>query len=96
MDRFKAFAHMVRRRVEDKWDFVIAVDGREGSGKSTAALHFKALYDEKYNLDYVLFDADPLLDAMQTAPPGSCIVLDEAIISLYKREALKDFQVIPW
>lgn len=83
---------MVHRGIEDKWDFVIVVDGREGSGKSTLALHIKAIYDGQYNLNHVLFDASSMVETMRLAPRGSCVVVDEAIISLYKREALKDFQ----
>jgi len=92
MDRLKAFVNMMKKRIQDKWDFVLVVDGREGSGKSTLALHIKALYDGSYNLNHVLFDASRMVEVMQTAPRGSCVLVDEAIISLYKREALKDFQ----
>jgi len=93
VDRLEGFVKMMARGIKQRWDFVIVVDGREGSGKSTLALHIKALYDGSYNLRNVLFDASTMLDVMQTAPRGSCVLVDEAIISLYKREALKDFQM---
>jgi energy-coupling factor transporter ATP-binding protein EcfA2 len=83
---------MMKRGIQQNWDFVLVVDGREGSGKSTLAMHIKALYDGSYNLRNVLFDASRMLQVMQEAPKGSCVLVDEAIISLYKREALKDFQ----
>lgn len=92
MDRLRAFINMVKRGIDQKWDFVMVIDGREGSGKSTLGLHMKAMYDGNYNLDHVLFDATSMVHEMQFAPRGSCIIVDEAIISLYKREALKDFQ----
>jgi energy-coupling factor transporter ATP-binding protein EcfA2 len=84
---------MIKRGIRDRWDFVIVVDGREGSGKSTLALHLKAIYDGNYNLGHVLFDASSMVDVMRTAPRGSCVLVDEAVISLYKREALRDFQI---
>jgi hypothetical protein len=93
MDRLKSFIQMIKRGIEQHWDFVIVVDGREGSGKSTLGLHLKAFYDGYYNLAHVLFDATSMIAEMRLAPRGSCIIVDEAIISLYKREALKDFQM---
>jgi energy-coupling factor transporter ATP-binding protein EcfA2 len=84
---------MVHRGIDDRWDFVIVIDGREGSGKSTLALHMKAIFDGGYNLNNVLFDASSVIRTMRTAKRGSCVLVDEAIISLYKREALKDFQM---
>lgn len=92
-DQLVRFVRMVRRGIEDKWDFVMVVDGREGAGKSTLALQMKAIYDGRYNLDNVLFDATSMIKTMRFAPRKSCVVVDEAIISLYKREALKDFQL---
>lgn len=93
-DRLEGWVNMVKARIRDHWDYVIVVDGREGSGKSTLALHIKALYDGSYNLNHVLFDAESLLEEMEKAPMGSCVMLDEAIISLYKRDSLKEFQTI--
>jgi len=92
-DQLVRFIKMIQRGISDKWDFVIVVDGREGSGKSTLALQMKAIYDGQYSLDNVLFDATGMIQTMRFAPRGSCVVVDEAIISLYKREALKDFQM---
>ena len=93
-DRLEGFITMVKSRIADHWDYVVVLDGREGSGKSTMGLHMKALYDGSYNLRHVLFDAEELIEQMQTAPKGSCIILDEAIISLYKRDSLKEFQTM--
>lgn len=92
-DHLGRFIKMIHRGIADKWDFVIVVDGREGSGKSTLALQMKAMFDEYYNLDHVLFDATSMIETMRFAPRGSCVLVDEAIISLYKREALRDFQM---
>ena len=91
-DRLQSWIGFVRKAIKRHWDMVIVVDGMEGAGKSTLALHMKALYDGRYNLDHVLFDSKDLLDKMESAPSGSCIILDEAITSLYKRESLKEFQ----
>lgn len=93
-DRMDVFIKSVQKAINDHWDYVVVIDGREGSGKSSLALHMKALYDGRYNLDHVLFDAQDLLDEMQHAPKRSCIVLDEAIVSLYKRDSLKEFQTL--
>ncbi len=88
------FVRTIANAIEDHWDYVIVIDGREGSGKSSLALHIKAIYDGKYSLDHVLFDAEELLDVMQNAPKRSCVVMDEAIVSLYKRDSLKEFQTL--
>ena len=57
-DRLEGFITMVKSRIADHWDYVVVLDGREGSGKSTMGLHMKALYDGSYNLRHVLFDAE--------------------------------------
>lgn len=93
-DRMDIFIRTIKNAIEEHWDYMIVVDGREGSGKSSLALHMKALYDGKYSLDHVLFDAEDMLEEMQNAPKGSCIVMDEAIVSLYKRDSLKEFQTL--
>jgi len=92
-DRLEYFVKCLKKGVSEGWDFVIIVDGREGSGKSTLAGHVKAIYDGKYNLEHTMFDAKTMLEEMQTAPRGSCVWVDETVLSLFKRESLTSFQV---
>lgn len=83
----------LKHAIAEDWDQVIIVDGREGSGKSTLAAHIKAIYDGAYNMDMVSFDATDMLERMRTVPKGSCVLVDEAIMSLYKRQAMEEYQV---
>lgn len=93
-DRMEIFVRTIKNAIKEHWDYMLIVDGREGSGKSSLALNIKAIYDGKYSLNHVLFDAEDLLDMMQSAPKGSCVLMDEAIVSLYKRDSLKEFQTL--
>lgn len=93
-DRLEGLMNYIRRGVVDHdFDCVILVDGPEGSGKSTLAMHCKAMFDGKYNLEYMCYDSRDLLEIMQKAPKASCVILDEAITSFMSRTSLDKFQV---
>lgn len=92
-DRLHGFIKWIQKGIENDFDYVVIIDGPEGGGKSTFAAHMKAMYDGKYNLEYVCYDSTNLLGLMQTAPKGSLIILDEAVTSLMSRTALDRYQV---
>lgn len=69
------------------WDIVVALAGEEGSGKSTLAIQLARLIDPGFKLEsHVIFDPNNkvVVDKVKTLPKYSCIILDEAIKTMYK------------
>ena len=67
--------------------FVLAIVGREGSGKSHTAIKIGSLLDEGFTPDQVLFDAAELLELLRDEEyrEGGVYVLDEAGVSFGAR-----------
>lgn len=91
MDRLWRWVQTIKRDLStEDWDSVVVIDGGEGSGKSTLALIIKAIYEGAWSLDRVIFDPEGLIGQMEKAPVGSCVLFDEAILGLYKRDWHQD------
>lgn len=88
MDRLKQFVQEIHTALDADWDMVLIIDGHEGTGKSTLGILMKALFEKVFSIDNIIFDGEELINAMEKAPNKSCIILDESILSLYKRESL--------
>jgi len=71
-------------------DFVMVIDGEEGSGKSVLAQQVARKLDPKFCLDNICFNADQFIERLKKAPKYSCIVLDEAFSSANSRSALTE------
>lgn len=71
-------------------DFVMVIDGEEGSGKSVLAQQIAKQLDPNFKLDNVVFNADQFIQRLKTAPKYSCIILDEAFNSANSRSALTE------
>jgi len=71
-------------------DFVMVLDGEEGSGKSVLAQQIAGKLDPKFNIDNIVFNSDQFIKRLKTAPKYSCIVLDEAFSSANSRSALTE------
>lgn len=69
-------------------DCFIAVDGKEGSGKSTFALQIAKYVDPSFNLTRVVFSADEFREAIFKAHKGQAIVYDEAFTGFSSRTSL--------
>lgn len=69
-------------------DFVICVDGREGSGKSTFALQLGKYIDPTLNLSRVVFSPEDFREAILNAKKGQCIIYDEAFTGFSSRASL--------
>lgn len=93
MDRLKALAIFLKKRKDRKWDNTIIIDGQEGSGKSTLGLLLKGFYDGKLNLSHIVYDGKDLLEEMETAPDGSCIMVDEGKDAAFKRLWYSDLNI---
>ncbi len=93
VDKLVSFVNYMREGLKNNFDFFLTVDGPEGSGKSAFAMHMKAIYDNCYNLDHVLYDSQDLVETLKSAPRRSFVILDEAITSFLNRMALDRFQI---
>lgn len=69
-------------------DFVIVIDGEEGSGKSVLAMQLAKYLDPKFNIDNVVFGADSFMKKIKTTRRFACIVLDEAFSASSARASL--------
>jgi len=87
IDFLQEYVESVKSHLKAKWDWVHVVDGMEGSGKSTFGLLIKAIYEGEWNLDRIIYDARELVENMEKLPRKSCIMMDEIILTSYKRDA---------
>jgi len=71
-------------------DYVLVIDGEEGSGKSVLAMQIAKYLDERFNLDNICFRSDQFLERLKKAPRFSCIVLDEAYHAINARSSLTE------
>lgn len=69
-------------------DFVICVDGREGSGKSTFALQLGKYIDPSLNLSRIVFSPEDFREAILNAKPHQCVIYDEAFTGFSSRASL--------
>lgn len=83
----------IKRRVLDKdRDFVLVIDGEEGSGKSVLAQQIGSFLDPAFTLDNIVFTSDGFLKLIKDPKikKGSCIVLDEAMAAASSRGSLSE------
>jgi len=71
-------------------DFVMIIDGEEGSGKSVLAQQVAKKLDPKFNMENICFNADQFISRLKKAPKYSCIILDEAFSSANSRSSLTE------
>jgi ABC-type dipeptide/oligopeptide/nickel transport system ATPase component len=83
----------VRKRVLEKdRDFVLVIDGEEGSGKSVLAQQIAKYFDPTFNLDRIVFTSDEFLKLIKdpNTKKGNAIVLDEAFSAANSRASLTE------
>jgi len=69
-------------------DYVICVDGREGSGKSWFSFQLGKAVDPSLNLSRIVFSPDDFREAILRAKKGQCIIYDEAFTGYSSRSSL--------
>ncbi len=93
--RLKDFANLVKRRLRQDWDLVIAITGEEGCGKSTFAMILGALIDRRFDFEKnvsFLPDEKEIRNEFRRLKKYQCYVIDEAIRSLYKMNFMSSLQ----
>lgn len=69
-------------------DYILALDGKERSGKSTLGFQIAKYVDPSFDLSRVVFTAEEFRDAIFKAKKGQAIVYDEAFSGLSSRASL--------
>lgn len=90
-----AFTNLVKRRLRQDWDIVIAISGEEGSGKSTLGMLLGGLIDHRFDFDKnvsFLPDAKEITEEFRALRKYQCYVIDEAIRALYKMNFMSNLQ----
>jgi len=63
-------------------DYVILIDGYEGSGKSTFAQQIGYYVDPTLSLDRICMTADEFKDAVANSQKNQCVIYDEAVTGM--------------
>lgn len=71
-------------------DYVMVIDGEEGSGKSVLAFQIAKYLDKKFCLDKITFNSDQFINLLKKSNKYSCIILDEAFNSANSRASLTE------
>jgi hypothetical protein len=71
-------------------DYVIVLDGKEGSGKSTLGVQIGKYVDPTLSLDRVCINATEFRKAIVNAKKGQCVIFDEAYRGLGSTGALSE------
>ena len=77
---------VMKKKIKEDFDFVIVVDGFEGSGKSVLAQQIGYYLDHTLTLDKVVFRADPFKKAVLKAERYKVVIFDEAFGGLSSRQ----------
>lgn len=79
----------VKKRVINRDnDYVMVIDGEEGSGKSVLAMNIAKYLDPSFDLNDIVFTAEDFMNRVKTAPKYKTILLDEAYNSANSRASL--------
>ena len=74
-------------------DYLLVVDGREGSGKSSLALQLAEYIDPEFCVSKIAFSGREFLNIIGTVKDGSAVVFDEAAEGLYSAESLTPLNI---
>ena len=77
----------VRKR---DFDYVLVVDGQEGSGKSVFAFQIGKILDTNLSLSNICFTPLEFIKTIQQAKPHSCVIFDESFTGLSSRSSLSE------
>lgn len=83
-------AHVIPAVQKKDFDYLLIVDGEEGSGKSVFSMQLAKILDPNFCLSQVVFTPKEFIKAIVDAKPHSCIVFDEAFTGLSSRSSLSE------
>ena len=82
-----SFTDVIRERLEQNKNALIAIIGETGSGKSYSALRLAELIDDDFNVaEKVCFRPVEFVKAVRNARKGAAIIFDEAGVGIPARE----------
>lgn len=84
----EANLNLAKKMVKKDFDFLMVVDGYEGSGKSVLAQQIGFFLDPSLSLDRICFTPEEFTRAVIDAKPETCVIQDEAFGSLSSRQTL--------
>ena len=85
----------IHDRIDKNWDIVIALDGEEGSGKSTLGIELGWLLDKNFFLDNnIAYLPTPkeIEQKFKSLKAKQLFMVDEAVKALYKLQFMNKFQ----
>lgn len=68
--------------LNNSWDLIGLVSGREGSGKSVLAQQIGKFVDPTLNLERIVFNSTDFINVCKKATKGQCIIYDESFNDL--------------
>lgn len=72
------------------FDWLICIDGEEGSGKSVFGMQVAKVLDPNFTEEQIAFDANEFIKLVVRAKKHSCVVFDEAFTGLSSRSSLSE------
>lgn len=97
MDKMERTILQIKKRRDHDFDNILCYDsgGGRGTGKSVNGLWTMAYYyGGKIKMDNVIFSGMELLERYSDGDLGECVIYDEAIRDLYKREAMTVINIV--
>jgi hypothetical protein len=90
MEKIKTNLDFIRKDiVQDDKDYIMCVEGYEGVGKTTLALHICKYIDPTFNVDRIIFNLDDFKMQIKTSKKGNAILIDEGALVMFSRDAMK-------
>lgn len=94
-DTIDLFAKELKKRVKERYQNVIVVEGGTGSGKSSAAITLAKAMDPNWSItDNYIYDLDDLRQKLKRAEAGEKVspisLFDEAVVTLNSRNASRN------
>jgi len=75
---------------DDDEDYVLCVDGREGSGKSVLGMQIAQAIDPTLSLERICMNAGQFKQAIYNAKKGQAVIFDEAFSGLSSRSSMSE------
>jgi len=74
--------------IEKDNDYLLIIDGREGSGKSTLGLHACSVVDKTFSHEDVTFTAKDFLTKLHKSKVKKALMWDEAVEGAFSRDSI--------